>query len=129
MEVEAVAVAAAPEQGTRAFAASINRRDLDAACRCFAKDGCLLTPDATAIRGRQEIRPILGQLIASKAQIEVQESSFVTAGEVALGLERWSVTSDGSEGSRFARVLTPTLVLRRLEGVWKLAVAVPWGRR
>jgi hypothetical protein len=47
---------------------------------------------------------------------------------VALGTERWLVTSPGSEGSFFTRSLTPMLVLRQLEDIWKLAVALPWWR-
>lgn len=121
--------AGAPNESSRALAASISRGDLDAATSCFAKDACLLTPDATVVRGREEIRPILRQLIASGSQIEVQESSVVLAGEVALGTERWIMTSAGSEGEPFSRTLTPTMVMREVEGVWKLAVAMPWGRR
>lgn len=117
-----------PRDSTRAFAASISRGDLDAAARCFTKDACLLTPDATAVRGREEIRPILHQLIVTGSRIEVQGSAIVLAGEVALGTEQWLVSSTGSEGSPFTRTLTPTLVLRHLEGFWKLAVAMPWGR-
>lgn len=117
-----------PKESTRAFAASISRGDLDAAAYCFAKDACLVTPDATAIRGRDEIRPILHQLIVLGSQIEVQESSIVLAGEVALGTERWVVTSPGSDTTPFTRALTPTLVLREVEGVWKIAVAMPWWR-
>jgi ketosteroid isomerase-like protein len=117
-----------PQESTRAFAASISRGDLDAAAHCFAKDACLVTPDATAVRGRQEIRPILHQLIVLESQIEVQESSILAAGEVALGTERWLVASPGSEGESFTRALTPMLVLRQLEDVWKLAVALPWWR-
>jgi ketosteroid isomerase-like protein len=118
-----------PRESTRALAASISRGDLDSAARCFAKDACLLTPDATAVRGREEIKPILHQLIVTGSQIEVQDSSIVLAGEVALGSERWIVTSAGSEGSPFTRTLTPTVVLRQIEEVWKLAVAMPWVRR
>jgi uncharacterized protein (TIGR02246 family) len=118
-----------PRESTRAFADSISRGDLDAAASCFAKDACLLTPDSTVIRGREGIRPILRQLIASGSRIEVQESSVVLAGEVALGTERWVVTSAGSNGEPFARTLTPTMVMREVEGCWKLAVAMPWGRR
>lgn len=118
-----------PGESTRALAASITRGDLEAATSCFAKDACLLTPDATVVRGREEIRPILHQLIVAGSQIEVQESSIVLAGEVALGTERWVVSSAGSEGTPFTRALTPTVALRQLEGVWKLAVAMPWGRR
>jgi ketosteroid isomerase-like protein len=118
-----------PRDSPRAFAASISRGDLDAAAHCFAKDACLITPDSTAMRGRDEIRPILHQLIVVGSQIEVQESSIVIAGEVALGTERWALTTPGSDGSPFTRTLTPTMVLRQLEDVWKLAVAMPWGRR
>jgi uncharacterized protein (TIGR02246 family) len=117
-----------PRESTRAFADSISRGDLDAAAHCFTKDACLVTPDATAVRGRDEIRPILRQLIAAGSQIEVQDSSIVLAGEVALGNERWVITTPGSEGETFARSLTPTLVLRQVEGLWKLAVALPWHR-
>lgn len=118
-----------PQDGTRAFAEAISRGDLHAAAHCFAKDACLLTPDATAVRGRDEIRPILQQLIALGTRIEVQESTVVLAGEVALGNERWQIESAGSEGETFTRTLTPTIVLRQVEGLWKLAVAMPWGRR
>jgi len=124
-----IAGARTPRESTRALAASISRGDLDGAARCFAKDACLLTPDATAVRGREEIKPILHQLIVVGSQIEVQESSIVLAGEVALGSERWLVTSAGSEGAPFTRTLTPTIVLRQIEDLWKLAVAMPWVRR
>lgn len=117
-----------PQESTRAFAASISRGDLDAAAYCFAKGACLVTPDATAVRGRAEIRPILHHLIVLESRIEVQESSVLAAGEVALGTERWTVTSPGSEGESFTRALTPLLVLQQLEDVWKLAVALPWWR-
>jgi len=118
-----------PRESTRALASSISRGDLDAAAHCFTKDACLITPDSTAVRGREEIKPILHQLIVAGSQIEVLESAIVLAGEVALGTERWQVTSAGSEGTPFTRTLTPTLVMRQLEGAWKLAVAMPWGRR
>lgn len=121
-------VTQAPEEVTRLLAESVTRGDLRAAIRCFAKDACLVTPDATAVRGREDIRPILHQLIASGSRIEVQESSMLLAGEIAFGTERWAVAIPGSEGRPFTRLLTPTLVLRQLEGTWKLAVAIPWGR-
>ncbi|HEX7280143.1 MAG TPA: DUF4440 domain-containing protein [Solirubrobacterales bacterium] len=117
-----------PQDSTRVFADAINRGDLEAATNCFAKDACLLTPDATTVRGREEIRPILHQLIVSGARIEVQESSIVRAGEVALGSERWAFATAGAGDSPFIRTLNPTLVMRQLEGVWKLAVAMPWAR-
>lgn len=128
MATSVAEIAETPEQVTRAFAESVSRGDLRAATRCFAKDACLVTPDATTVRGREDIRPILRQLITSGSRIEVQQSSMLLAGEVAFGTERWVITSPGSEGQPFTRSLTPTMVLRRLEGAWKLAVAIPWDR-
>lgn len=129
MATAALAEQRVPGEATAAFAAAINEGNLAAAANCFAKDACLLTPDATAIRGREEIRPVLHQLIVFGFRIEVQESSVLLAGDVALGSERWLITSAGAGDSQFSRLLTPTVVLRRLERVWKLAVAMPWGRR
>jgi ketosteroid isomerase-like protein len=118
---------ATPEQSTTAFVESINAADLDAATHCFAKDACLITPDATEIRGREEIRPILAQLIDRESRIEIQARSILIAGEVALGSERWRIRSAGAEGSVFEQASSPKLVLRHLEGAWKLAIAAFWG--
>ena len=116
-----------PRQSTAAFARAINAADLDAATHCFAKDACLITPDATTIRGREGIRPILAQLIARESRIEVQASSLLLAGEVALGSERWVIRSAGAQGAVFAQASNPTMVLPLLEGAWKLVIAAPWG--
>ncbi|HEV7481804.1 MAG TPA: nuclear transport factor 2 family protein [Solirubrobacterales bacterium] len=116
-----------PRQSTAVLVRAINQRDLDAAARCFAKDACLLTPDSTAIRGRDEIRPILAQMIARSPQIEVQASSVLVAGDVALAKERWVTRSAGAQDAVFVQESTATLVLRQLEGVWKLGIAALWG--
>ena len=127
MTIAVLSGAAAPQETTAAFAGAINRGDLATAANCFTKDGCLLTPDSTAIRGRDDIRAVLHQLIVIEYRIEVQESSALIAGDVAHLSQRWVVAS-GSAGSALSRSFTASLVLRRLEEAWKLAVAMPWGR-
>jgi ketosteroid isomerase-like protein len=116
-----------PEQALLSFAEALSEGDLDAATSCFARDAYLLTPDATAIRGREEIRSILAQLIDRRIQIRVQARKMLTVGEVALGSERWTMRSEGIGGSAFEQTCSPTVVLHRVEGVWKLAIAAPWG--
>jgi ketosteroid isomerase-like protein len=113
-------------QACFAFVYSLNVGDLNRATACFARDACLITPDATAVHGRDRIRPVLAQLIARRAEIRVESSSVVIAGDVALAGERWTLRSIGVEGSRFEQALSPTLVLRRIEERWKLAIAAPW---
>jgi ketosteroid isomerase-like protein len=107
--------------------AAINGSDVDAATHCFTKDACLITPDATTIRGRVEIRSILLQLIASGIAIEIEASSALVSDEVTLSSERWTMRSVGAEGRSFAQNVRPVLVARLVEGTWKLTIAAPWG--
>ena len=115
-----------PEQVTLAFVAAHNAGELDTAASFFARDACFLTPDATAIRGREEIRAVLAQLIASRAEIQVEGQSMLTAGEMALSTQRWTIRS-GDVDSRFVRSSNSTILLRRLERTWKLLILAPWG--
>lgn len=110
------------------FVRALSAGDLDGATACFARDGCLITPDATAVHGREHVRPLLAQLVARRTEIRVELSTVVGAGEVVLANERWRVRSGvGGETPRIEQTLTPTLVLRRIEAEWKLAIAAPWG--
>jgi ketosteroid isomerase-like protein len=108
------------------FVSALSHGDLDRAAACFAKEGCLITPDLTAVHGRDRIRAVLAQLIASGAEVEVDAGHLVDAGEVFLARERWRIRTDRN-GSRFERTCDTTLVMRLVEGRWKLVIAAPWG--
>jgi ketosteroid isomerase-like protein len=114
-------------QACFAFVHALNSGDLNRVTACFARDACLITPDATAVHGRDRIRPVLAQLIALRAEIRVESSNVIIAGDVAFACERWTIRSNGVEGAAFEQALSPILVLRHIEGRWKLAVAAPWG--
>ncbi|HKT84272.1 MAG TPA: nuclear transport factor 2 family protein [Solirubrobacterales bacterium] len=101
--------------------------DLSLATACFSRDACLLTPDTTAIHGRDHIRPVLAQLIARHIRIEVEQSNVLEAGDVAFVRESWLVNAEGSTASRFEDTCDPLLVLKRIEGSWKVAIAALWG--
>ena len=111
----------------RAFVRALSGGDLDGASACFARDGCLITPDATAVHGRDRIRPLLAQLIARRVEIEVELSSTVAGGGVALIQERWRLRAAGAGGARVEQILQATLTTARVEGEWKLLIAAPWG--
>jgi ketosteroid isomerase-like protein len=106
----------------------IGSGNLDAATRCFTRDACLLTPDATAIHDREHIRPLLAQLIARRIRIEVEQSSVLIAGDVAFVRERWQVSAHGAAGSSlYEHYCDPSLVLKRIEDSWKVSIAALWG--
>ena len=121
---------AEPTQPVRAglpLARVLSLGDLESAAACFLRDGCLITPDATAVHGRDRIRPVLAQLVVRRTEIEVELSNAIHAGGVVLAYERWRVHSGGIDCPRIAQTWNPTLVLRRAEGDWRLAIAAPWG--
>lgn len=105
----------------------IGSGNLEAATGCFARDACLMTPDATAIHDREHIRPLLAQLIARRIQIEVEQSNVLISGDVAFARERWQVSARGAAGSHYEHSCDPYLVLKRIEGSWKVSIAALWG--
>ncbi len=120
-----------PGAGTAclAFPQAVSAGDLDAAATCFARDGCLITPDATAIHGRESIRRVLAQMVVRRTEIEVELSTAVGAGEVVLIHQRWRIRSGEQAGDRFEQIADAIMILRRVEGTWKLSIAAPWGYR
>jgi ketosteroid isomerase-like protein len=109
----------------------IGSGNLDAATGCFARDACLLTPDATAIHDRDHIRPLLAQLISRRVRIEVEQSNVLFAGDVAYVRELWRVTTQVAAGSPYEHSCDPSLVLKQVEGSWKISIATlgGWGGR
>lgn len=116
-----------PQGVTRAFCEALNRGEVHRACACFTRDGCLITPDATSVQGRDAIGAVLAQLVAARAQVSVEISTVLASGDVALGRERWTFKLGAASGGSYAQESSPTLVLRRVEEEWKLAIAAPWG--
>jgi ketosteroid isomerase-like protein len=111
----------------RRFVDALGERELDRAVNCFGRAGCLITPDQTAIHGRDRIRPVLSQMIERRTVIVVEESFVLSAGDLALASERWTIRCDAAGGGRFVLTSTPRLVLRRRGTEWKLEIAALWG--
>lgn len=118
-----------PVKSCLSFAQAVSAGDLDRAATCFARDGCLITPDATAVHGREEIRAVLAQMVGLQTEIEVELSSTLAAGEVILTSQRWRIRSGEQGERRLEQTANAVLVLRQIEGEWKLAIVAPWGYR
>jgi ketosteroid isomerase-like protein len=111
----------------RRFVEALGGRELERAANCFGRDACLITPDQTAIHGRERIRPVLSQMIERRTVIVVEESVVLSAGDLVLASERWTIRCDAPGGGRYALASTPRLVLRRRGIEWKLEIAALWG--
>jgi uncharacterized protein (TIGR02246 family) len=115
------------ENALYSFTGALSGGDLHAAAACFTRDGCLITPDGTAVHGRDDIAGVLAQLIATRTEIEIDRVVVRRAGDVALASGHVTMRSDGPEGSRFAQACDPMMVIHRVDEIWKLAVIAPWG--
>lgn len=100
---------------------------LSSAAACFTREGCLITPDGTAVHGRSNISGVLAQLIARRTEIEVEQVVVRGAGDVAFASGRLTMDSDGPDGTRFVQSCDLNLVLHRVEAEWRIAILAPWG--
>jgi ketosteroid isomerase-like protein len=123
----ASAADAPPERILRCFAVALGAGDLDGATACFVRDACLITPDATTIRGRTSIRPVLAQLVLVRTEIAIQFSTALVVADAALLRGRWAIRSNGADGAHFEQITSPIVVAHRIEAQWKLQIVAPWG--
>jgi ketosteroid isomerase-like protein len=120
----------ANEAASTALAAlgeAMRARDLASAVACFARDACIRTPDATVMHGRERVGQVLAQLLAMPLTIKATVHTLATSGDVAIGEGTWLVSSFAGLDGRLQQTHRTTFVFRRLEGVWKIAIAFPWG--
>lgn len=118
-------LAASPRLACQALTRALGTGDLDAAAACFSPEACLVLADGTAAHGTAAIRDRLAGLIASGAEVEIELTGVLFAGDTALAYECWSTRAGGEGG--FSHAPHSTLVLRRFGEEWKLAIAAPWG--
>lgn len=115
-----------PQHLLLCFISALNDDDLEAATRCFARDACFLTPDATAIRGRDSVRSFLAQLIASEHHIDADLGTTVIAGDVAFCRNRLKTVSGARTGVPFKQHSESTAILRHREDNWRLQILALW---
>jgi uncharacterized protein (TIGR02246 family) len=114
-----------PAEALRAFVSAIARGDTALAATLVSRDACLITPDSTAINGRDAIRTILQQLVKLRLRVDDDSTHWVIAGDTALGRGAWRGRSDHN-GTELAQHWNATIVLRRREGSWRIQIIAPW---
>jgi uncharacterized protein (TIGR02246 family) len=123
---EGAVEAADADAAVYGFVAAVGAGDAVSAAACFTRKGCLVTPDGTAVHGRADIARLVAQLISRRTEVEIEQLAIRPAGDVALATGYLKMRSDAAEGARIAQGCEPTVVLRRVEGTWKIAILAPW---
>lgn len=114
-----------PNEVVDGFGAALRAGDATAATSYFSRHGCFVTPDSTVIQGRHEIRGYLRQFVEMAGELRFEQRTMLTAGDVAIGSENWTMRFGGLAGT-VRRTSRSTIVLGRTEGFWRIAVVDPW---
>lgn len=118
-----------PEAVLETFSQALSRGDLDIILSLYEDEACLIPqPHRPAVHGKAAIREALQQFVAIKAHIEIQRTTSVQAGDVALLRSAWQLTGVGPDGAPIQVSHESTDVMRRQpDGRWKIVIDHPFG--
>lgn len=118
-----------PEALLTHFSQAMNRGDIETVLSLYEDEACLVPqPHRPAVQGKAAIREALHPFIALKARIEIQRTTSVQAGDVALLRSAWRLTGIGPDGISVDMSHDSTDVMRRQpNGQWKIAIDHPFG--
>jgi ketosteroid isomerase-like protein len=118
-----------PEAILALFSQAMNRGDLDFILTLYEDNACLIPqPHQQPVHGKPAIRQTLQDFLALKAKIEIQRTTSVRAGDIALLRSAWRLTGTGPDGSALQMAHESTDVARRQpDGCWRIVIDHPFG--
>jgi uncharacterized protein (TIGR02246 family) len=117
-----------PEEVHRLFAERFSAGDLDGIMSLYETDATFFSRTEGPVSGVTEIRKLLGNILASKAQMELSIRRACVAGDLALLISDWTIF----EGEGLGRTVTAKgsatdVVRRQPDGGWLLVIDNPYG--
>lgn len=122
-------VARTPETTMTLFCEAMNRGDLDSLLALYEDNACLVPqPHEQPVHGKAAIRQALHPFLALQPKIDIQRTTIVHAGDIALLRSAWRLTGTGPDGSPLQMAHESTDVARRQpDGSWKFVIDHPFG--
>ena len=117
-----------PEQVIERFASALSRGDLDGAMAVYDPEATLAPRPGEQVTGLEAIRAALEQFAALKPSLTGDITKILTAGDVALVMNRWRLTGAQPDGTPVEMSGHSADVLRRnADGGWRVLIDDPWG--
>lgn len=120
--------ATTPEQVINLFAERLNGGDVEGALALYERDATFAVQPGETVQGANAIRAALGSFAALEPKLSGTIEKSLTAGDVALVINRWSLEGHQPDGVPVRMAGLSADVLRRgADGAWKIAIDDPWG--
>ena len=111
-----------------AFADRLAEGDVDGALALYEPDATFAPQPGTQVTGHDAIRGALDGFMALRPKLSGEIVKVLEADDVALVVNRWSLTGSAPDGAPVEMQGTSADVLRRrADGTWRLLVDDPWG--
>ena len=129
MMTTATETAHTPDAILALFSQAMNRGDLDFILTLYEDNACLIPQShQQPVHGKPAIRQALQSFLALKARIDIQRTTTVQAGDIALLRSAWRLTGIGPDGSALHMAHESTDVARcQSDGSWKIVIDHPFG--
>lgn len=120
--------AESPEQVIELFTAALNGGDVERAMALYEPEATFAPKPGDEVNGREAIRSALDRFTALKPRLHGQITKVMTAGDVALVMNRWQLQGVQPDGTPVEMRGHSADVLRRTpQGGWRILIDDPWG--
>jgi uncharacterized protein (TIGR02246 family) len=120
--------AESPEHVIELLTEALNSGDVDGAMALYETDATFAPQPGEEVKGYEAIRAALDQFIALKPRMGGEITKVMTAGDVALVMNRWQLEGTQADGALVEMRGHSADVLRRTpDGDWRILIDDPWG--
>ena len=120
--------AATPAQVIELFTEALNGGDIEGAISLYEPEATFAPQPGQKVKGRQAIRAALDLFTALKPRVHGEITNVMTAGDVALVMNRWQLEGTQPDGAPVEMRGHSADVLRRApDGGWRILIDDPWG--
>ena len=117
-----------PEDMNAAFAEACNSGSLDNLLALYEPDAVLIQPNGNPLRGTEQIRIELENLLRQKGRMESRNVYCIRFEDIALLRGHFVLHAEGPDGSPIRmEARTSEIVRRQPDGSWRYIVDHPFG--
>ena len=117
-----------PTQAIELLTEALNGGDVEGALSLYESEATFAPEPGQEVRGREAISAALDLFTALKPRIHGEITKVMTAGDVALVMNRWEIDVMQRDGAPVKMDGHSAHVLRRApDGGWRILIDNPWG--